>query len=68
MSLIATLERIANALEESEQDQRNRIVALRVTSDVTSLAEMFLRQIRDGNPLAMGPRYDSPKRCLPHLM
>ena len=60
MSLIATLERavvalerIANALEESEQDQRNRIVALRVTSDVTSLAEMFLRQIRDGNPLAM---------------
>lgn len=64
MSLIATLERIANALEESEQDQRNRIVALRVTS----LAEMFLRQIRDGNPLAMGPRYDSPKRCLPHLM
>ena len=39
--------------EAPEQGQRNRIVEVRVTSDVTSLAERFLREIRDGNPLAM---------------
>ena len=38
-------------------------------SNLKSLCQRcHLRQIRDGNPLAMGPRYGSPKQCLLHLM